>query len=94
VELSVSSDAAGNTTVGVSDQGPGIPVELRQKVFERYFQRSQGNTREYEGLGVGLAIAKAVMDKLGGTLRILDVPTGCRLGLYLPAMAPGEPAYG
>jgi two-component system phosphate regulon sensor histidine kinase PhoR len=94
VELSISSDAAGNTTLGVSDQGPGIPAELRQKVFERYFQRSQGNTREYEGLGVGLAIAKAVMDKLGGTLRILDAPAGCRIGLYLPAIAPGEPAYG
>jgi DNA-binding response OmpR family regulator len=35
VELSISSDAAGNTTLGVSDQGPGIPAELRQKVFER-----------------------------------------------------------
>ena len=94
VELSISSDAAGNTTLGVSDQGPGIPVELREKVFERYFQGSQGNTREFEGLGVGLAIAKAVMDKLGGTLRILDAPAGCRIGLYLPAIAPGEPAYG
>jgi two-component system, sensor histidine kinase and response regulator len=94
VELSISSDAAGNTTLGVSDQGPGIPPELRQKVFERYFQGSQGNTREYEGLGVGLAIAKAVMDKLGGTLRILDAPGGCRIGLYLPAIRPGEPAYG
>jgi signal transduction histidine kinase len=94
VELSISSDAAGNTTLGVSDQGPGIPVELREKVFERYYQGSQGNTRAYEGLGVGLALGRAVMDKLGGSLRILDAPIGCRVGLYLPACAPGEPAYG
>ena len=95
VELSITSDAAGNTTLGVNDQGPGIPADLREKVFERYFQGSQGNTREFEGLGVGLAIAKAVMDRLGGSLRILDAPGGgCRVGLYLPAPVPGEPGYG
>ena len=95
VELSITSDAAGNTTLGVNDQGPGIPADLREKVFERYFQGSQGNTREFEGLGVGLAIAKAVMDRLGGSLRILDAPGGgCRVSLYLPAPVPGEPVYG
>ena len=94
VELTISSDAAGNTRLGVSDSGPGIPQELREKVFERFYQGSQGNTREYEGLGVGLAIGKAVMEKLGGSLRILDAPSGCRVGLYLPAVSSGEPAYG
>ena len=94
VELAISSDAAGNTSLGVSDSGPGIPLELREKVFERFYQGSQGNTREYEGLGVGLAIGKAVMEKLGGSLRILDAPAGCRVGLYLPACTDGEPAYG
>jgi two-component system, sensor histidine kinase and response regulator len=94
VELAITSDAAGNTTLGVSDEGPGIPADLREKVFERYYQGSQGNTREFEGLGVGLAIGRAVMEKLGGSLRILDAPGGCRVGLYLPAPAAGEPAYG
>ena len=94
VELSISSDSGGNTSVGVSDQGPGIPVDLREKVFERYYQRSQGNSREYEGLGVGLPLARAVIKKWGGRLRILDAPVGCRIGLYLPAQVPGEPAYG
>ncbi|HVM71549.1 MAG TPA: response regulator [Anaerolineales bacterium] len=94
VELSISSDPGGNTSVGVSDQGPGIPVGLREKVFERYYQRSQGNSREYEGLGVGLPLARAVIEKWGGRLLILDAPVGCRIGMYLPAQAPGEPAYG
>ena len=94
VELSISSDAHGNTSLGVSDAGPGIPVAIREKVFELYFQRSQGNTREYEGLGVGLPLARAVIEKLGGSLRILDAPGGCRVGLYLPAIGSGELAYG
>ena len=94
VEFSISSDPAGNTTVGVSDEGPGIPVELREKAFERFSQLSQGDTREYEGLGVGLALARAVMEKLGGTIRILDAPRGCRVGLYLPGPVTGELTYG
>ena len=94
VELSISSDAQGNTTLGVSDTGPGIPAALRDKVFERFSQLSQGDSREYEGLGVGLPLARAVMQHLGGTLRILDAPAGCRIGLYLPAGASGELAYG
>jgi signal transduction histidine kinase len=94
VEFSISSDTDGNTSLGVSDEGPGIPADLREKVFERFFQLSQGNTREYEGLGVGLALAKAVMEKLGGSLFILDAPKGCRVGLYLPGHASGEPVYG
>jgi two-component system, sensor histidine kinase and response regulator len=94
VELSISSDAAGNTTLGVSDEGPGIPADLRGKVFERFSQLSQGNTREYEGLGVGLPLAKAVMEQLGGSLRILDATAGCRVGLFLPAPSAGELSYG
>jgi two-component system, sensor histidine kinase and response regulator len=94
VELSISSDAVGNTSLGVSDQGPGIPQELREKVFERYFQGSQGNTREFEGLGVGLPLSRAVIQHLGGSLRILDTPIGCRIGVYLPAVSSGEPSYG
>ncbi|MGD0878352.1 MAG: response regulator [Anaerolineales bacterium] len=94
VGLSISSDDQGNTNLVVSDEGPGIPAELREKVFDRYFQGSQGNTREYEGLGVGLALAKAVMDKLGGSLRILDVPVGCRVQLFLPGCVSGELGYG
>ena len=80
--------------MGVSDEGPGIPVELREKAFERFSQLSQGDTREYEGLGVGLALARAVMEKLGGTIRILDAPRGCRVGLYLPGPVTGELTYG
>ncbi|HVM71326.1 MAG TPA: ATP-binding protein, partial [Anaerolineales bacterium] len=94
VELSISTDAAGNTSLGVSDQGPGIPAALRERVFERFSQLSQGQTRTAEGLGVGLPLARAVIEKLGGSVRILDAPIGCRVGLYLPACSAGVPAYG
>jgi signal transduction histidine kinase len=94
VELSVLSNEAGATTVRISDEGPGIPADLREKVFERFFQGSQGDTREHEGLGVGLTIARAVLEKMGGYVKILEVPKGCSVELHFPAGAPGVPDDG
>jgi two-component system sensor histidine kinase/response regulator len=94
VELSIASNEAGDTTIRVSDEGPGIPLELREKVFERFYQGSQGDTREQEGLGVGLTLAKAILEKMGGSVKILDAPKGCSVELYLPGPRPGDAMYG
>lgn len=94
VELSISTNAAGDTTVLVKDEGPGIPSDLREKVYERFFQISQGDTREFEGLGVGLTIARAVAEKMGGRVRIMEAAKGCSVELYLPGSAHGDPTYG
>jgi signal transduction histidine kinase len=85
VELSISTTLAGDATIRVQDEGPGIAPDLREKVFERFFQTSRGDTREYEGLGVGLTIARALLEKLGGSVKILDAPGGCLVELFLPA---------
>jgi len=94
VELSISSNEAGDTTIRVSDEGPGIPADLREKVFERFYQGSQGDTREHEGLGVGLTLAKAILEKIGGSIKILDSAKGCSVELYLPGRGPGDATYG
>jgi signal transduction histidine kinase len=94
VELSISSNEAGDTTIRISDEGPGIPANLREKVFERFFQVSQGDAREYEGLGVGLTIAKAILDNIGGSITILDAAKGCSVELSFPGYRPGDIAYG
>jgi two-component system, sensor histidine kinase and response regulator len=94
VELFVSTNMQADVTVLVKDEGPGIPPDLREKVFERFFQVSQGDTREYEGLGVGLTIARAVGENMGGHVRILDTARGCCVELYLPGHTPGEPSHG
>ena len=94
VELSISSNEAGDTTIRVSDEGPGIPAELREKVFERFYQGSQGDAREYEGLGVGLTIAKAILEKIGGSIKILDSAKGCSVEIYFPGYRPGDVVYG
>ncbi len=70
--------------ISVQDDGPGIPPELREKVFERFYQISQGDTRDHEGLGVGLTIARAVFEVNGGYLKIIDSKHGCCVQAMLP----------
>jgi DNA-binding response OmpR family regulator len=94
VELSISSNEAGDTTIRINDEGPGIPANLREKVFERFFQGSQGDSRDHEGLGVGLTIAKAVLEKIGGSIKILDTAKGCSVEIYFLGYRPGDIVYG
>ena len=51
-----------------SDTGIGIPKEAIDSVFTRFFQVGSPLTREHEGLGLGLAIAKDHVEQSGGTI--------------------------
>lgn len=84
----------GGGTVVIEDQGPGIPPALREKVFERYYQISRGTVREYQGLGLGLTIARAVFRSLGGDVKILDSVMGCCVQASLPDLPAGGIANG
>ena len=94
VKLLIESGSDGGAAITVQDEGPGIPIELREKVFERYYQISQGADRGYEGLGTGLTIARAIFANMGGTVTILDSPTGCRVQAMLPDHRPDDIIYG
>lgn len=52
----------------VEDSGPGIPDSLRDKIFTPFAQGDGSSTREYEGLGLGLAISKSMTSAIGGEL--------------------------
>ncbi len=88
VTVQLTRRGKGGCTLRVSDEGPGIPPELREKVFERYYQIDHGDTRSYGGLGVGLTIARAIAESAGGRLAILDAATGCEALLEYPPSAP------
>jgi signal transduction histidine kinase len=94
VELTVQSGYEGGATITVRDDGPGIPNELREKVVERFYQGSQGDTRSVEGLGIGLTIAKAVFESIGGTISILNSTSGCCMQAVLPDLRPEDISYG
>lgn len=84
VEMEIRSTAGGGVVVNIKDEGIGIPRELRDKVFERYYQISQGDSRNYDGLGVGLTIVKAISDSLGGSVSFPDIDSGCHVIMTIP----------
>jgi len=54
--------------VWVQDRGIGIPVDKLQKIFEEFYQIEPPNTRHYGGLGIGLTIAKGLIETQGGKI--------------------------
>lgn len=94
IHLCVSPEGNGGAVLDVWDDGPGIPSHLHEKVFERFYQISQGDTREFEGMGVGLTIARAVFQNLKGDVRVLESTKGCHVQAVLPNTLPSDITYG
>jgi signal transduction histidine kinase len=71
--VTVSVGVEGGTpVVAVRDHGPGVPVALRARVFERFWRAD----RRSNGAGLGLAIVKRVMELHGGRVDVDDAPGG------------------
>jgi len=60
----------------VSDQGPGIPAEFREKIFDPFVQVDRAGGRPYQGIGLGLAIAKRMVELMGGTIEVISGKEG------------------
>ena len=82
VELSTRRDGANFIEVAVRDHGPGLPPDAPAKVFERFFSTKK------EGMGMGLAIARSIIEAHGGTLDAANVAAsvgrGARFWFRLP----------
>ncbi|VXB58108.1 Histidine kinase [Burkholderia sp. 8Y] len=59
-------------SVTISDTGPGVPAEIRDRVFEPFVQGPTSLDRPKGGIGVGLAIARQIVEKHGGTLAVQE----------------------
>jgi len=84
INIHLAANGEGGCLLTIDDQGPGIPPNMHEKVFERYFQIDQSMTRLHAGLGVGLPIARAIARSVGGDVVILDSAAGCRVQLTIP----------
>ena len=74
IEISYGNCEKGNHCFEIADNGIGIPLHYREKVFI-IFQRLH-NRNEFDGTGIGLAICKKIIDSLGGKIWIEDSPLG------------------
>lgn len=79
------SDGADKVTVSVRDDGPGFPPDKASAVFERFYQVEMGGTRKYGGTGIGLALARELVDLHGGRIWAeADVGKGACFTVELP----------
>ena len=64
----------GNAMIWIADDGPGIPADERELVFDRFYRST--STSDEPGSGLGLPIARAMANALGGTLHVGPSATG------------------
>ena len=79
VEIEASA-ADGNAIIRVSDNGPGVPVDKRARIFEPFYTTRAGGT------GLGLAVVNSVAFAHGGSVRLEDAAVGACFALVLPAL--------
>jgi signal transduction histidine kinase len=74
--------------LSVTDDGPGIPADQRQRVFERFARLDDARTRDTGGSGLGLAIARDVVTRHGGTILVdPEYADGARFIVRLPLLS-------
>ena len=87
IALAVSPDGSGGrVALTIDDDGDGIPLADRDRVFDRFVRLDDARARDTGGSGLGLAIAREIARAHGGAVRVEDAPTGgARLRVELPA---------
>jgi two-component system sensor histidine kinase KdpD len=89
--IKVAARAGDDNTVRiiVEDQGPGIPPELRERVFDKFFRTMRDGDQGKPGTGMGLAIAQGIVEAHGGRVWIEDGNEG-RGARFVVALPMGE----
>jgi signal transduction histidine kinase len=86
IRISFDRDSSheGFVRVCVEDTGGGVPSELADSIFQPFFTtRSDGG-----GTGLGLAICRATVERFGGSLELVNIPTGARFIVGIPVVGP------
>lgn len=84
ISLTTDNDTA---IIAIKDQGPGIPEEAKDHIFERFYRASKSRTARQGSVGLGLAIAKTIVDKHKGQIMAESDSNGTTFTVTLPLKA-------
>jgi len=92
IELVVDVDREGRYgCISIVDHGEGIPPQLREKIFQRFWRADTSRTRETGGSGLGLAIVAGIVAKHDGHVEVLETPGGGATFRVSIPLLPREP---
>jgi two-component system OmpR family sensor kinase len=76
IEIGIGQKTEDEVIIEVIDHGEGIPKQLRDKIFERFYRADNSRNRETGGTGLGLAIVKEIVLLHKGRIEVRDTPQG------------------
>ncbi|MFE6684861.1 sensor histidine kinase [Streptomyces sp. NPDC057743] len=89
VRVAVRLGAAGTVALEVTDDGPGVPPDDRERIFTRFIRLDDARTRDEGGAGLGLAIVRDVVLRHGGHIEVGEAERGgARFTVTLPGATP------
>lgn len=82
----------GALAISVTDSGIGIPLDEQSQLFRRFFRSSTAVEQAYSGTGLGLTIARAIIEHHGGSIQITSsTSSGTRVDIELPSVSASSP---
>jgi heavy metal sensor kinase len=87
IDVHVVADGE-HVALSVTDEGPGIAADHRERIFDRFYRIDEGRSREMGGAGLGLAIAKWAVEANGGVVSAENHGNGSRFRIILPRVRP------
>jgi two-component system OmpR family sensor kinase len=76
IQIAIGQKTEDEVILEVIDHGEGIPKQLREKIFERFYRADSSRNRETGGTGLGLAIVKEIVNLHKGRIEVRDTPGG------------------
>lgn len=90
IRIEATRGSKGRVRLGVTDEGPGVPEHLRERIFDRYARAERDSFRSEDSRGLGLRFCKVVADAHGGEIWVEDAePRGARFCVELPQVDVG-----
>ncbi len=91
IEIVVDSDrVAGTGSIAIVDHGEGIPPQIREQIFERFWRADTSRARETGGSGLGLAIVASILKALHGGVDVSETPGGGATFTVTLPLAPAQ----
>jgi signal transduction histidine kinase len=84
-------ESEGKASIDVMDTGPGVPPDLQNRIFDRFYRVDESRSREKGGTGLGLSIARSAVEVHGGQLTLESATSrGSTFRITLPEASPRQ----